>query len=827
MRGSTSSILSECRELCATRVADAAARLLDAVPSMLSERAQKEPENDQKNIYFRARDEARTRGALLTDDFGQGVAAAFAKLSKAHAKRSDAKNHGPKNSQKVSARELTLVDHEDLSESLKVRDLIRRLTGAASEQLTQLQPRIALLANLPDLTDEDNPLSPHTLCNAFRAACEKFDADVRVRMVVLEAFETSGIGDLEKLYRDLNILLVERDVIPVASFRVQKSTTVPESLLGPGQAGASGARASGGGGGAASSPDLFAILQGLMSNLAARGPAVPALPMYAAPAGNAAASMNLGALPSLNFDLLASAPVVLEGAQLMNALTRFQHNDFAAAQSDALQARRAADANLLHEIRQSPLGRGLGVPDAGTLDIVACIFDQIFADEKIPPAMKALIGRLQFPLLKVALLDKSFFADTQHPARAMLDVLSEFTLDTSLAADSVLYGRLEQLIESLLADFDADLQVFEALLRELRELLQQQTWRAEERSRQAVDAAQRKESRRVARQRAYSELKSRASGRSLPKVVLKFLMEEWLKLLYLAYCNKGEDSPAWNNALHTLDELIWSLEPKQSADERRQLAAKLPRLLKQLRAGMRAAGTETSSEQVFLGALMRRHTALIEGSAPAKTTKPAEADSVQDTQSVIPGAARGDSAAEHDERAPIAVEPPPVLDADASASERSAASEDEAGAQAIVYPSSVPESDELVELDFTTLADKDDAPARDFKPAFAVEEIEIEAAQLPDNADEVTSATYSAADLRLGCWVDIEQADASRVSAKLSFISPSGGVYLFTDSAGAQVAEMRFIDVARAIRSGAVKPIERVSIFDRAVAGLISALRAQ
>jgi len=57
----------------------------------------------------------------------------------------------------------------------------------------------------------------------------------------------------------------------------------------------------------------------------------------------------------------------------------------------------------------------MGHVDAMTLDIVAMLFDYILDDRNIPDAMKALIGRLQIPVLKVAMLDKTFFSQKNAP----------------------------------------------------------------------------------------------------------------------------------------------------------------------------------------------------------------------------------------------------------------------------------------------------------------------------------------------------------------------------------------------------------------------------
>jgi hypothetical protein len=87
------------------------------------------------------------------------------------------------------------------------------------------------------------------------------------------------------------------------------------------------------------------------------------------------------------------------------------------------------------------LGSQLGPIDVMTLDIVALLFDFILDDQRIPDALKALIGRLQIPVLKVAMLDKDFFSHKTHPARLLLDALAAaaFGWDASEGHEGGLY----------------------------------------------------------------------------------------------------------------------------------------------------------------------------------------------------------------------------------------------------------------------------------------------------------------------------------------------------------------------------------------------------
>jgi hypothetical protein len=226
--------------------------------------------------------------------------------------------------------------------------------------------------------------------------------------------------------------------------------------------------------------------------------------------------------------------------------------------------------------------------DAMTLDIVAMLFDEIFDDDKIPVAMKGMIGRLQIPTLKVAILDKTFFSRRDHPARLLLDSLGEIGLGLPPEFDdeSPLYKQIESLLQKLIDGFREDIGIFDELRTELESLIAEQNRRAEEESARLAKAIEEKERLSVARVAAQNEIRQRVQSTKLPRSVLKFLTEQWVKLLLVAHAKNGPDGDLWKAACATMDVLIWSVNPSKSLEERRQLASKLPALLKRLNAGM-------------------------------------------------------------------------------------------------------------------------------------------------------------------------------------------------------------------------------------------------
>ena len=76
-----------------------------------------------------------------------------------------------------------------------------------------------------------------------------------------------------------------------------------------------------------------------------------------------------------------------------------------------------ANPNVLRQMREREEIRSAPELDRGTVDALAEVFDFVFADQAIPLQMKVIIGRLQVPVLKAAMIDRDFFLSDQPPAR--------------------------------------------------------------------------------------------------------------------------------------------------------------------------------------------------------------------------------------------------------------------------------------------------------------------------------------------------------------------------------------------------------------------------
>jgi hypothetical protein len=209
-----------------------------------------------------------------------------------------------------------------------------------------------------------------------------------------------------------------------------------------------------------------------------------------------------------------------------------------------------------------------------------------------------MIARLQIAVSKVALADKSFFGDKDHPARRLLDHLAQSALgwvdDGDRSPDSV-YGRIERVVEQILADQGRDPTVFSRLdmafsqhLARERELART----AEQKARREFEEMEHKRGHQALVRRAIDErLQAYAD---VPEVVASLVNDGWRLVMEAALREDGVTGSAWCTATATLDRLLWSVQPKIGDQERRELLRGIPELLRTLRQSLAAVSYDQS-----------------------------------------------------------------------------------------------------------------------------------------------------------------------------------------------------------------------------------------
>ncbi|MFZ5483629.1 MAG: DUF1631 domain-containing protein [Pseudomonadota bacterium] len=744
--------LDDCRELAGRRLGEALTETLGWVAEQLLLRAEKASGMELYHLHMDTLDLARERGPALVEKFRAQFLWRFNRECRRDVSRPPETTEG----------ELSLIEADDLEETLAADTLANAIFNACSEELYGLGKRVGLLINDPDLSHGVNPVGPEVIGHALMDALGAQEAPIKVRLLLISLLNRRLPERVRDIYRELNRALIERNVLPTIRVGLRKSDAATAAAP-PGGArsepSTSAAMASPGGPalGNPGGGDLFAMLQQLMASTITAPAMIAAPPMPGEPA-----------------TATASGPVPAAAAgALLQALSHLQqgHPDgVSLAGIDPAQLGNG-QVNLLRGLKTSGVAGMMSPLDGMTLDIVAMVFDYILGDARIPDAMKALIGRLQIPMLKVAMLDKSFFSQKNHPARALLDALADAAIgwDASEGHEGGLYRKVEDIIDGILARFEDHFDIFESALADLRDWLDNERQAADQRTARSALVIKHREEADLSRQLAHEEVETALVGRPVPAPIRTFLQEYWVEFLASLHLRAGSESEPWRSAVSTMNDLIWSVAPKIDADARKRLVAMLPGLLKRLDEGVRCIGLGNEARDTFFSSLVRCH---------AEAVRAGLLD-------------EGDVT-------PMAPELPfeneiPVFDPPSDFVPVEPVAENEpVDAEAILAPA----------------------------PIELAQAIELAAPSIPQAGTD-----YALASLKRGSWIAYAREDGAEVRAKLSWISPMKGVYLFTNRQGERAMSINAEGLAAKIASGEVRVLDAAPLMDRAVDSLVEQLK--
>ena len=197
----------------------------------------------------------------------------------------------------------------------------------------------------------------------------------------------------------------------------------------------------------------------------------------------------------------------------------------------------------------------------------------------------------------------------RSPARRLLDELAEAAVgwDASEGHEGGLYRKMDELVARVLGQFEDGLEVFETVLADLRAYLAEEKRTASAAAARSAQAIQVRERAGLSRLVARDEVQSALLGRPAPAVIHAFLSEQWVDLLAGIHQKVGTGSEVWKGAVATMTDLIWSVGPKNSAEERKRLVELLPGLLKRLDEGVQCLGIPGAARDEFFSSLVRCH----------------------------------------------------------------------------------------------------------------------------------------------------------------------------------------------------------------------------
>jgi serine/threonine protein phosphatase PrpC len=583
----TGALLKHCRELASSTLISALPIVMDKLDDALFDLANRCGDHGERDIYFEAMRQIRMERAGIETEFRRffkkSVRSTIERL--AGAKRASALTD-------TSSADLGLVDEGDFEEILAVTNMVRKIRRDCKHPLYALERRVAELLAVDELKPDENPFGPEAMCNAFKDACGQIDASTEVRLIILKLFDRHVGAQAEKLYGEINDYLVSQKVLPQIRHHVKIQPSSAHATEG----------------GAGRQHDAGPNSPGMP-----RPQSDPGGAAYCAPA-NGVLLDALHQIMDVNFAGRSGAQTPgVDQLRAISQLTHLQHGKTQGAgeglASFDVSEVHTGTVNVLRDLKQTDVTNGISEMDTMMFDIVAMMFDFILDDKKIPAPIKALIGRLQIPMLKVAILDKAFFARKFHPARKFLNAIAEAAIGWREDKDrnDALCSKLESMVDRILEEFDERVDTFTEVLSELEVFLNQEESLAEDNASTFAQVIQGRERLTLARRHAEERTAHCLEKARIHNVVREFLTDHWKELLFIRHFEEGDTGAAWISALQTMEDLVWSVAPKSLNEDRNHLTEILPSLLRRVRDGMKQLGMPAQLSSDFLGALKKLH----------------------------------------------------------------------------------------------------------------------------------------------------------------------------------------------------------------------------
>lgn len=740
-RGLLHAPLTAVRDRALTFLRVGLSELFDNVDDTLFEKADRAASNTDQSMFFDAMRLLRLQRHTVEKSCCDGLDEQFNLLQH---------GHRPASAMQASfdVDTLSLVQPDELEQTVALDGMVGRASTRNQNALAHLALRLNSVV-ATSVTDANNPLAPAQLVQLFADSCAPLNLDIKVRLIVFKLFERHVFNSIDSMYADVNELLANAGILPdlKQGAVAQQRTRTPSASAGATPSASPGGPVDG------SDQQVLSLFSELMSSWRHTSGDI-ALSALGAPTAPAVRSDEL--LGMLNHYTTKTAEQKISLADLRGHISR----------------------QLNEQQRQTGEVRKLDRVDDDVISLVSMLFDVVLGDNELPSALKALIGRMQLPILRVAIADKSLFNRASHPARRLLNELARATMGWSDHDDlqrDQLHSLLERMVDRMLGEELIDAAFFEQMHEELAgfvQLEQRRADRMEQRTRDAEEGRARVEAARSKTARVLNEL---LLGRTLPVFAVDLLRERWAQVLQLAFLREGEQSGVWEQAVTVAGQLVESVEVPSTAEAVAQREELNSEVVHALCGGLRLLGEEEPENSTLVQQLLLLQESVL-ATAIASAARAVEPE-VENADTPSDALSAGEPVADYlpEPEKPV-VEAPVLMDLMLVE-------------QPVLNEPALPEQVETVE----------DLPDAD-------------AAVWIDN-------------LHAGSWFELSADEQPTQRCKLAAIISFSGKYIFVNRTGMKVAEFNRLELSRQYAAGNIRLLANDQLFDRALESVIGNLR--
>lgn len=537
--------------------------MFDGIDDSFFELANGARSNNEQNRFFEAMREIRIQRKGIENHFQLALSNLFKTPPRLkQAETQDALED-------INAETLSLVQEDALEEDVATNTMITKARANFQGQLLQIQTRMSSIYNTGNKDEIANPLDPEHICSAFTQACINLEINIREKLIVYKQFDRFVMSNLGDVYERTNKQLIDAGILPNLKHQNKKSRTTAKSSnssASPIESGDNGAysesldKATNG-------IEIFSQIQSLLANVRQQ-------------TGTGFSAPNND---SVHF---------IADNDLMSMLSTLQEQIPQQTLDDktptVINIRDALGALLEQQNRTSGESSSLNQVDEDLINLVSMLFEFILEDYNLSAPIQVLISRLQIPILKVVIKDKSFFAKNSHPARKLLNALAKAGIgwnDASEKQRDKLYEQIHTIVHAVLDEFNGDVQIFDTLYKQFSAFIDKEEHKAKIVEQRTKESEEGRIKSNKAQQTVEDIIKTKLASIDIPAAAKETIQNGWSRVMFLAYL-KDDKEHRWQQTTDTLEQLIWCLMPHSEDKARQRWVRTVPGLLKEVKSGL-------------------------------------------------------------------------------------------------------------------------------------------------------------------------------------------------------------------------------------------------
>lgn len=539
--------------------------MFDGIDDSLFELANNARTNNEQSRYFEAMREVRIKRRGIENDYIQKLNTLFEPDSLFYSKTDKAPS---------ASEHYTIIEREDqnidfLEQEVAVNAMANKALNQFKDPLLHLTTRLANLGHLKHSDQVTNPLDPQTICQLFAETCAPLEIAIQERLIILKQFDRYIISNYGIILNAVNKVLIRYGILPGLkapgirpntessdSIYVQESSSSTQQIKED-----------------SAQQNLESLLNQV--RLAQQKSAVKTTE-------NSAEHKN------------SSTQLLALIAYLQKRYARDLENN--KVPNNAINIKQVISEEILKSDHPN-----LGESEEDLINLVSMLFEFIVDDYNLAPSLHTLIGCLQIPILRVVLKDRSFFNNSKHPARQLLNSLARSGIawsETQDASQDALYKNMHKVVVKALRQFSDDISLFTRLNYEFNQFIALEARHADINESRTKEAEHGRVKSKQAQQKVEQILSHKVLNAHypIPDEIIEVLKVHWSRVMFMAYL-KDEHEHQWHNKVKVVDDLIWCLQPMTDQLDRQKWIKIVPKLLKEIKSGLESISSPSEQKE--------------------------------------------------------------------------------------------------------------------------------------------------------------------------------------------------------------------------------------